>query len=163
MIGEVQRFSMEVGPLDPNNRMMRGVNIFIGGRNISESDNSVYVPQFITSLGRACETLKRKIDYAKYEPLFFEQSLEEAYTHLAEDDGDLFGACRVLDFGPTTDGSLSFLIPHHGRLYLATRVHDVEDDDHGGDEAASPVVVEITAYDMIRVMELTEESLRSTS
>ncbi|WP_431258056.1 hypothetical protein ACQ86G_26420 [Roseateles chitinivorans] len=158
MIGKIQRFSMEVGPLDSRNRMMRVVNIFVGGKNVSECDNSVYVPQFIASLGRATEALKRKIDYTKYEPFFFKHSLEEAYAHLAgDDDGDLFGACRVLDFGPTTDSSLSFLIPHHGRLYLASRVH------HDGDDEAPPVIVEMTAYEMIRVMEMTEEVLRSAS
>ncbi|WP_377155702.1 hypothetical protein ACFJIX_26905 [Roseateles sp. UC29_93] len=149
---------MEVGSFDPVNPSMRVVNIYVAGTNISEFDNTVYIPQFVTSIRRASEALKQKIDYAKYDAVFFDHSIEEAYRLLAQDEGELFSACRVLDFGATTDGSLSFLIPRRNRLYLASQVSP-------GDEAEqmSPLITEITAYEMIRVMELTAEALGSSS
>lgn len=156
MIGDAARFAVEIGPADSSSRQMRIVNIYVGGKNISEVDNAAYVPQFVTSLRRAADALKRKMDYAKYEPLFLQHSLEEAYQRLAADEGELFGACRVLDLGATTDSSLSFLIPYRNRLYLASRTID-EDE-----AVTSPLaIVEITAYDIVRVLESTIEVLEN--
>lgn len=156
MLGDAGKFAMEIGPLDPSHRSMRVVNTYVGGRNISETDNTVYLPQFVTSLRRAAEALKRKMDYASFEPLFLHQSLDEAYRQLVADQGEVFSACRVLDFGATTDGWLSFLIPYRGRLHLLTRSIDPDETD------ALPLVkVEVTAYDVVRVLELTIEMLES--
>lgn len=147
---------MEIGPADSPSRSMRVVNIYVGGENISETDNAAYVPQFVTSLRRAADALKRKIDYANYEPLFLHHSLDEAYRMLAADEGELFSACRALDFGATTDSSLTFLIPYRNRLYLVSQAIDA------GEAAASPLAMaEVTAYDVVRVLEATIESLET--
>lgn len=154
LIGDKQRLAMEIAPADTTHPAMRVVNIYVAGINISEFDNTVYVPQFRTSLSRAADALKHRIDYARFEPTFFELSLEEAHRMMVEEQGEVFSACRVLDFGATTDQSLSFLIPHRGRLYLTSQMLDAEED------APAPVhITPITAYEMIRVMEQAAEAL----
>ncbi len=147
-IGDIQRFAMEIGPLDPEHPQMRVVNIYVSGVNLCDFDNTAYVPQFITSIHRAADALKRKTDYAKYEPAFTEHSIEEAYHLLATDEGYLFHTCRVLDFGATTDNSLSFLIPQLGRLYLVSQVGLMDKD-----QQLPLAIAEITAYEIIQVLE----------
>ncbi|MBN1209667.1 MAG: hypothetical protein JXB05_32765 [Myxococcaceae bacterium] len=126
LIGNSEVFSFSLG--EPDESLLQEVDIYVAGRRVTVMDNTVYLPGFTYALERSA-SYWRKADGHRYADYFSGMSAIEAHDFLrgTQEEGSalhgpegdvLFNRCSFLDWGPTTDASLCFLVPVNGLLYL---------------------------------------------
>jgi hypothetical protein len=100
------------------------VEIWAGGQCLTPVDALPYLPAFLPGL-RASETqLRRPSTFLRHEGELSEHSIPGAFALLASDGApELQGALRWLNWGPTTDDVLCFLVPSSGKLHLTWKLH----------------------------------------
>lgn len=138
--GSKDLFALVVGePSWPN----RAVEVWIGGVNLSSFDSSAYLPSFIHSMTTMRNKLRDQLNFLTHESDLGGTGVEGAFLRLASQElPQAWSDLRVLDFGPTTDDFLCFLVPVHGRLYLGCK----------GYTADGVVAVRITPFDLISAL-----------
>jgi hypothetical protein len=122
VIGSKAKFAMLLGA---SSGQLRTIEVWVHGKNITPIDSSAYIPGFSVALASTERRLKQELNFLRFEALFFGQSVEEAFSRLAEASSpeleQAWSLLRFADWGPTTDDYLCFLIPVQGKLYLACR------------------------------------------
>ncbi|UMR29757.1 hypothetical protein MJ904_22380 [Massilia sp. MB5] len=122
------------------------VEVWAAGQNLSSFDSSAYLPSFLNSL--TCELcyLKEQLNFLAFEDCFRELSVEDAFRWLeSQERPEVWDKLRILDWGPTTDDYLCFLLPIRRKLYLACK----------GNESEIIHAVQILPYDLITVLSAT--------
>lgn len=119
------------------------VEVWAAGQNLSSFDSSAYLPSFINSLAKAQCYLKEQLNFLEFEDYFRELSVEDAFFWLeSQEQPEVWRKLRALDWGPTTDDYLCFLLPIRRKLYLACRENESE----------FVHAVQILPYDLITVL-----------
>jgi len=99
------------------------VDIHIAGALVTDSDNSPYLPSFVSALQSSERALRSRLNFLTHESLFFGMSVGDAFSALASPSTSAhevaFNELRFADWGETTDSHLSFLLPVNGRLHVA--------------------------------------------
>lgn len=125
-IGQPESFAFGFGP--GNNTAMRVVDIFVSGVSICVFDNNAYAPQFRSAIQCDLDRLQTR-DADRYRQYFVGLTPEQAHGKIkqlidigkpvewlnGDDPRRHFG---FLDWGPTTDGVLSYLIPIRDSTHL---------------------------------------------
>jgi len=123
-VGDLSHFGFRIAPVG-HERQVREVSIFICGKDLTQHDNSAYLPCFIGQLAATSEWLKRKLDYLKYEDLFGGRNVSQIHNLLLHGDDEEWWAAaaahRFAEWGETTDGFAAFLIPYLDRLHLTSK------------------------------------------
>jgi hypothetical protein len=118
------------------------VEIWVAGVNLSAYDSSAYLPAFISSVAYAVNSLKERLNFLEFEDRFYDLSLQAAFSWVeSEVEPTAWAKLRVIDFGPTTDDYLCFLLPVRGKLYLSCR----------GRESDLVTVAQVLPHDLIMV------------
>lgn len=121
------------------------VEVWAAGQNLSSFDSSAYLPSFINSLTKTLCYLKEQLNFLEFEDCFRELGVEDAFSRAASQEQlAVWGKLRTLDWGPTTDDYLCFLLPIRRKLYLSCRGHDSEFIH----------AVQILPYDLITVISI---------
>ena len=134
---------------------MRIIDILVGGTNLCDEDNNAFVPQLRESLEVDLDRLKQ-FDSAKYQEYLADLSPDEAHTRIQHFhdvgepvewiEGDaLYGHFRFLDWGPTTDGVLCFLIPLGDSAYLTYEFWRKEHPRFGAVRAVTVTIPDLIA------------------
>lgn len=101
---------------------IREVEVWVAGQNLSVQDSSAHLPSFVASMASTQAGFQAQLNFLQHENHFFGLGVEEAFSKVVSQAlPDMWAALRVLDWGPTTDEWLCFLLPIHGKLYLACR------------------------------------------
>lgn len=101
------------------NKNFKIVDIIAQNRYLSCDDNSVYLPQFISSVEQEIENLEKK-NYATYEKNHEHKSVVEIHKLMMEDENEeMFSLHRFMSWGPTTDNITAFLFVHNNELILS--------------------------------------------
>ena len=123
-IGTKDKFALTIGP---QSGQMRQVEVWAGSKNLSPVDSSVYIPSFSHALTNAATRLKKADPLFSHEGLFGSLDVESAFDKLATQapgTEQAWVALRFVDWGPTTDDFLCFLIPLNGQLHLVCSDQD---------------------------------------
>jgi len=125
VFGSRDRFAILVGPPAAS---IRTVEIWAGGKTLTPHDTSVYLPSFVHALVSTERRLKEQLNFLRHEPLFLGLSATEAFQRIAESETpqleQAWADLRLLDWGPTTDDFLCFLLPIHGKLQQVCRENE---------------------------------------
>jgi hypothetical protein len=139
---------------------MRRVDIHALNLHLTETDNNVYIPNFIFRLDRALMSFRKNTRFEQRPDVFGD--LGPAEIHLIFMDGsdeypdtlDLASLYEFLQFGDTTLHVASFLIPAHGRVYLTCDVGGRQDRATARNVRVSEVNVEAVGRAMADTLEL---------
>lgn len=160
-IGDTNRFGFRIGP--PNfHADIRDVAIFINGENVTERDNSAYLPSYVDGLRRQSDVLKRTLNFERYADVFREYNLTEIHNILVHGDRSLFEndreRCDIADFHrfmdlgePNTDLFVAFLLPVDNGLSL-TYQRRTAGRDLGRVDVVNGVDV-LLPYELIRTID----------
>lgn len=125
IFGSKERFAILVGSFVGS---LRTVEVWAGGKNLTPYDTSVYLPSFVHALASTERRLNEPLSFLAFEPLFLGLSAAEAFQRVAAPDSpqleQAWAKLRVIDWGPTTDDFLCFLLPIKGKLELVC--HELE-------------------------------------
>lgn len=140
IFGSKDLFAVTVGePSWP----IRTVEVWIGGVNLSSFDSSAYLPSFIHSMTKMRDKLKKQLNFLAHESDLGGSCVDGAFLRLASEEfPQAWSDLRVLDFGPTTDDFLCFLLPMQGKLYLTCK----------GNSADAVTAVQVTPFDLISTL-----------
>ena len=143
--GNRSKFAIEVA--------LECVEVYVAGRRLTEVDNQPYMQAFATRIRFTWQHLERCLNFQANEDRFVGMGVDEAYRALASADGELprgvFDAQRFADWGPITDGYLTFLLPVGGKLYVATAAQS-------GQQVFAE---EVSPWEIISVLRSASESL----
>lgn len=99
------------------------VEIWAGGQCLTPCDTFPYLPAFLPSLQASEAQLRRPSPFLGYEGALSGHSIPDAFALLASDGvPELHRALRWLNWGPTTDDVLCFLVPLAGKLHLTWKL-----------------------------------------
>ncbi len=126
LIGNPEKLAIEIGP--GSNDGVRTIDVIAGGIILTCDDNAAFVPQLMSSLALdvACLASRSYIRFASRLP---KGSVEDKHEFLATltdttqkvefiNSDEMFSSFRFLDWGPTTDNLISFLVENQGELFL---------------------------------------------
>ena len=118
------------------------IDMKIGMKNITDSDNFAYIAQIRQSISFDIENISKKNSFTKYnkyfEGLSFVEILEfilstrdlESENYNIEND-DIYPYHRIMDWGPTCDHLTTFLIPDlEGKLKLLCLLYSENADEY---------------------------------
>lgn len=89
------------------------------------------------------DKLKAQLNFLAHARDLEDGGIEGAFARLASEElPQAWSDLRVLDWGPTTDHFLCFLLPVHGKLYLGCK----------GVNADGVSAVQITPFDLISTL-----------
>ena len=160
VFGSRDALQFEVGPKDLQSTKMRRVDIHALNLHVTETDNNVYVPNFILRLDRALMSFEKNTRFEQRPDALGELGPEE--IHRAFMDGsdeypdtlNLSSLYEFLQFGDTTLHVASFLIPAHGRVYLTCEVGGHQDRAAARNVRVSEVNVKAVSRAMADTLEL---------
>ncbi len=143
IFGSQDQFAVVVGePTWP----ICAVEVWIGGVNLSTFDSSAYLPSFIHSMSTMRDKLKNQLNFLTHESDLGGSGVEGAFLRVASQElSQAWSDLRILNFGPTTDDFLCFLLPVDEKLYLACKSYT----------AAGITAVRITPFDLISTLNST--------
>lgn len=122
LFGSKDRFAILVGPYVGS---LRTVEVWAGGKSLTPHDTSVYLPSFVHALVSTKSRVEKPLNFLRHEPLFLDLGVEEAFERIASAESpqleQAWSELRVIDWGPTTDDFLCFLLPIQGKLQLVCR------------------------------------------
>ncbi len=122
VFGCKESFAIVVGPPA---WPIRTVEVWVCGENFSSFDSSAYLPSFASAVEDTGNWLQRQLNFLKHEKHFFDLGVEEAFSLVASEElPELWTELRLLDWGPTTDAYLCFLLPIRERLFLTCRCNE---------------------------------------
>ena len=131
------------------------VAVYVAGRRLTETDDQPYMAAFAASLRATRRRLEACLNYQANEGWFLGKGVDEAYRVLTSADsqlpGSVFDSQRFADWGPITDGHLTFLLPINGKLYLATAAH--------GD--GEIFAAEVNPWDLMSVLAAADDTLHA--
>ena len=153
VFGSKDRFAILVGP---SAAPLRTVEVWAGGKSLTPHDTSAYLPSFVHALASTERHLKEQLNFVRHEPLFLGLSATEAFQRIAEPNSLEFEQAweelRLIDWGPTTDDFLCFLLPIQGKVHLVCREH----------ESGSIHSVALLPYEIIQAIEGARHALSFT-
>lgn len=133
--GERSRFAFDIGPPDKEEPTTgtRRVDVFAADRWLTCDDNTVYVPQFVSSLEASIGwLLADPAIYNRARP-YPELSVEENFRRLLADtaagENDKYLSYRMMNWGPTSDNLDNYLFregdtAHFAFSFWRERHHD---------------------------------------
>lgn len=99
------------------------VEVWAGGQCLTPFDALPYLPAFLPRLQASEAQLRHPSTFLRHEGELSEHSIQDAFALLAgEAAPELHRALRWLDWGPTTDDVLCFLVPSAGKLHLTWKM-----------------------------------------
>ncbi len=99
------------------------VEIWAGNQCLTPNDRYPFLPAFLPRLEASEARLRRPDALLQHEAELSELSIQAAFDLLSSQEAPaLHEALRWLDWGPTTDDVLCFLIPSEGRLHLTWKL-----------------------------------------
>lgn len=120
--GSTDRFAILIGVETGG---LREVEDWAGGENLTPTDTAAYLPAFIHALEKMAKRLAQPQELLRFKQLFARCDATQAFELLSsQSHPEAWLALRVLDWGPTLDNYLCFLVPQHGRFALTFRRHE---------------------------------------
>ncbi|MFS2032412.1 hypothetical protein ACEN8I_00080 [Polaromonas sp. CT11-55] len=129
---------------------LRRVEIWIDGERLTGDDPFVYPEAFLTHLIRSRDHLKTELNFLKHEAELMGLGIDDAFERVSS--GNLHTTLRVLDWGPTTDDYLCFLLPIQSRLWLTWKRQRAP---------AKVRAIQILPYELISAIEVAADQLRN--
>lgn len=152
--GSKDRFAILVGPTIGS---LRTVEVWAGGKSLTPHDTSVYLPSFVHALASTESRLEKQLNFLRHEPLFLGLSATEAFQRIATAESpqleQAWPELRLIDWGPTTDDFLCFLLPIQGKLQLVCREH----------ASGSIHTVAVLPYEIIQAIKGARHALSSSA
>lgn len=149
IIGDKRTFAFETSSsfvTGSANQFLK-VDIFVADKLLTVVDNTVYVPQFLTSLESTTRFMRHDLSWLQYRDDLSGMNLTEAHLYLRKNEGWL----KFLNWGPTTDDVSCHLIVYLNSLWITTFLYSENSDF----ETNPPVVhgARLSPFDLIATLD----------
>lgn len=115
IIGDKSKLAFVTSPYEdePTSSTLT-VDIVVGGRTLTCSDNIVYVPGFASAMEHSVNYYAKSIEWLLPDPAIDGLNLSEAHLHYFRNDRPP----NCFDWGPTTDDISSYLVHYDNAIHL---------------------------------------------